>query len=535
MDGGLVINLAYMFGGKPRLKICNELSDLAAFRSFLGLSEAEAKKIWWYNYRMYHHFDISKKSGKPRTISAPDDRLKSLQRRIAKLLQPTYVVKNSVHGFVPDRSVKTNAECHERSKYVVNIDLKDFFPSINEKRVVGLLVSVGVDNAVAQLIGRITCVKGWLPQGAPTSPLISNMICFRLDRELFHFAKSARCIYTRYADDITFSSFQPPSALFEGSTPESGNFDPEILSKKLSSIVLDNGFAINPDKSHYASRASRQIVTGIKVNDGLNLDRKYIRNIGAMLYNVQRHGVEATKEVMASKYGISTNIAFHLHGKINWVGHVKGRSDPVYRRLATRFNALFDGPTIKVQPTPAEIRDRSIWVINDVDEDENEGIQGTAFFLRGVGLITAAHCVPADQEYTIFHPSRPANKFSVKVKSRCDHRDLAVLEHQISETEYYELDVSPSAAAVEDEVLAAGYPNYGPGDQVNLRSGTVSSLIVRRAVKLMEVTQKLTQGMSGGPILNSEGSVVGIIHKGGPLEGRDFGVRIEVLSEMLAQ
>lgn len=528
-------NPAYIFGGTPRVKIPSELTDLGAFRTHLGLSEAEVKKIWWYRHRMYSHFNISKKAGKVRTISAPDERLKGLQRRISTLLEGLYRPRNSVHGFVIKKSVKTNASSHARSRHVVNVDLKDFFPSISGKRVAGLLVSIGVDKAVSELIARICCVSGSLPQGAPSSPLISNMICLRLDIELFAFAKLTRCVYTRYADDITFSSFQPPTGLFEGAIPPAGNFDPELFSSLFRAIFRENGFEINPEKTHYANRSSRQIVTGIKINDGLNVDRRYIRNISAALHNIELDGIAAAQQKMWDKYGHAAPIALHLHGRINWVGHVKGRADPVYRRLAARYNYIFESAQIKIQPSRKEIRDRSVWVVNDgIDEDEESGIQGTAFFLRGVGLVTAAHCVPNDQIYTILHPSKPANEFAVEVKHRCKHRDLAILSHDLSKSEYYELELSPRAAAPQDHVVAAGYPGFGLGDQLNLRSGTVSALTIKHAVPLIEVTQKLTQGMSGGPILNDDDEVVGIIHKGGPLEGRDFGIRSEVLTQWLA-
>jgi len=185
----------YLFGGTSRTKIPPELTSESELLKYLGVSPAELRKIWWFRGRMYSHFDISKKSGKNRLISAPDDRLKNL-----------YKPRNPVHGFVPDRSVRTNAESHLRRRFILNVDLKNFFPTITEARVQGLLESIGIDADVAAIVARICSNNGCLPQGAPSSPVLSNMICFRLDKTLINFSKEHRLLYTRYADDITLSS-----------------------------------------------------------------------------------------------------------------------------------------------------------------------------------------------------------------------------------------------------------------------------------------------------------------------------------------
>jgi hypothetical protein len=173
-------------------------------------------------------------------------------------------------------------------RYVVNIDLKDFFPSIRQNRMKGMLTSLTIDDQTAGIIASPCCNENHLPQGAPTSPALSNMICFRLDKQLMSIAKEARCIYTRYADDITFSSYQPPALLFEGASPSAGRFSPELLSKKVNEAIVGNGFAIHPDKTHYADRHSRRIVTGLKIHEVLNVDRRFVRNIRAALPAVRK-------------------------------------------------------------------------------------------------------------------------------------------------------------------------------------------------------------------------------------------------------
>ncbi|MFD1111166.1 reverse transcriptase family protein [Pseudoroseomonas ludipueritiae] len=206
-----------------------ELSSEAALLEYLSMSDNELRKIWWFRRRMYKRFDIAKGKGKTRVIHAPNERLKHLQRRIALLLDQLYRVRNPVHGFVQARSVKTNAQAHLRRRFLLNLDLADFFPSITENRVAGVLRFLGISERVADIITRLCCHSGHLPQGAPTSPVLSNMIYFRMDKELMAVAKGARCIYTRYADDITFSSHQPMTALFEGPVPPTGQFSPDLL------------------------------------------------------------------------------------------------------------------------------------------------------------------------------------------------------------------------------------------------------------------------------------------------------------------
>src|SRR5690606_18051518 len=116
---------------------------------YLGISPEELRKIWWFRERMYSQFDISKRSGKRRIINAPDYRLKMLQRKLSKSFYYTYKPRNPVHGFVLERSVRTNAESHLRRGFILNLDIKNFFQSITEPRVRGLLKSIGIDGDVA--------------------------------------------------------------------------------------------------------------------------------------------------------------------------------------------------------------------------------------------------------------------------------------------------------------------------------------------------------------------------------------------------
>lgn len=163
-------SLAFLFGAPIRVSIPVELTSEGELLRYLGLSAGELKKIWWFRGRMYRQFDIAKGGGKKRLISAPDYRLKMLQRKIASSLDKIYRPRHSVHGFVSGRSVRSNASAHLRSKFVMNLDIEGFFPSISERRVSGLFEALGIDDRVAQILARICCNEGVLPQGAPSSP-----------------------------------------------------------------------------------------------------------------------------------------------------------------------------------------------------------------------------------------------------------------------------------------------------------------------------------------------------------------------------
>lgn len=522
---------ARIFGKHFPIPIPPELAGEASLLAHLGLSPKELKKIWWYRGRMYSQFSIAKGGGKVRQITAPDKRLKIIQCKLAPLLDQLYRVRNPVHGFVPARSVKTNAEAHVQRRFVVNLDLKDFFPTITENRIAGLLRSLGVDDRVAETIARLCCFNSHLPQGAPTSPILSNMICFRLDGELLRAAKAARSIYTRYADDITFSSYQPPAPLFEGALPAVGRFSPDMLAPSLRDTFKNNGFAVNPDKAHYADRNSRRVVTGVKINAGLNVDRRYVRHIRALLHSVERLGLDDAQQQYADAGGKGV-IAEHIRGKISYITHLKGTTDPVVRSLATRFNKNFGTRPIKLAPTIEEQRARAVWL---VEHSAKRGQQGTAFFLKDIGLVTASHCVEGVSDFTVYHPSKPSNRFEVTVAKRCPHRDIALLSHAIPASDYFELEAAVQPVAVGSAVIAFGYPGFGPGDKINVRGGSVTSLPVKSGVDLVEVSQELAQGMSGGPIVDGHDGVVGIVHKGGPEEARQLAIAIGVLQKWVAE
>lgn len=530
------MSLNLWFGFREiRLPQLTELADRTSLLSYLEINEGELKKIWWFHPRMYRSIKLQKKSGAFRKIFAPDERLKFLQHKIKDLLEKIYVPRKTVHGFVPARSIKTNASEHVARAFLLNLDIHNFFPSITENRVSGLFQSLSIDPECAIIIARLACRLGRLPQGAPSSPIISNMICFRMDREYHAFCKGKGLRYTRYADDLSFSTYANPKVFFLEDVPPTGRVDIEKINPEIHDIIIRNGFAINESKLRFSGYRAQKQVTGLVVNDFINVRRSKVREVRATLHCVDAKGLQEAERLLSEKYKRNTSINAHLRGKISWIGSIKGLGDPVYRRLVERYNRLFPENAIMLQPTPNEMKERSVWIIETekAGVSDNPCCQGTAFFVKNVGLVTAFHCVEGASSIEIYHHSRQSNKFSVHLGKFCAHRDLAIIQHNIPESEYFELEKSDETPFVGQSVTALGYPDFAPGHRLSFRIGTISSIPTIRAVVCLEISAMLSQGMSGGPILCENGKVLAVAHKGGPAEYRNLAVRIKEVESIV--
>jgi RNA-directed DNA polymerase len=197
-------------------KLKQEFLNLKEPRDIAALLDVTYDRLIYHIYgvpdsKKYLEFKVPKKSGQMRKISAPSTALKIIQRKLSQVLYSVYDPKASVHGFIPSRSILTNAKPHLRKRFVLNIDLKDFFDSIHFGRVRGVFMAppYNLPQDVSRVLAQICCFSRKLPQGAPTSPVVSNMICARLDSQLRLLAKEHHCTFTRYADDITFSTTLP--------------------------------------------------------------------------------------------------------------------------------------------------------------------------------------------------------------------------------------------------------------------------------------------------------------------------------------
>jgi RNA-directed DNA polymerase len=256
----------------------------------------------------YQTFNIPKSSGGTRTIHAPTERLKKLQVRLAKVIHECNVEiseKSALppisHGFEVGRSIFTNAWVHKNKRHVLNIDIENFFPSINFGRIRGFFISnrdFQLPVKAATLIAQIACFEGILPQGSPCSPIISNLIGHLLDVKLAKMAKVHKCSYSRYADDLTISTNQKefPKEFAEELCGFPGSW---ILSDRLLELINRAGFRVNHHKTRMQCRPNRQLVTGLTVNQKVNIRAEYYRKSRKMCSSLFNHGVYYT-EVMSA-------------------------------------------------------------------------------------------------------------------------------------------------------------------------------------------------------------------------------------------
>ncbi|NIG56296.1 reverse transcriptase family protein [Chitinophaga sp. Cy-1792] len=293
----------------------------------------------------YQRFQIPKKSGGTRVISAPMPQLKAAQHWILENVLYKITNSTSANGFVPGKSIVTNAIPHIGKDVVVNIDLKDFFPSIAYKRVKGMFCKLGYSEQVATILGLICTepdvdevmldnrkffvakTERRLPQGAPTSPAITNIICFKLDRRFEGLSAKYGYAYTRYADDMTFSAKGEPAAKIG-----------QLLwaAKK---IVAEEGFVLHPDKLKVMRKGDRHEVTGIVVNEKLSLDRTTLRKFRALLHQIELTG-------LANKTWGKGNIISSMEGYANFVAMVKPEQGT---KLKNQLNALLQRNDIKAE------------------------------------------------------------------------------------------------------------------------------------------------------------------------------------------
>lgn len=226
-----------------------ELASRDALLEHLNVGARELPFLKRYAAHRYSYSQIPKRSGGVRTLLIPDKRLKFLQRKLLPLLEQIYSRLSPVHGFTQGRSAVTNAQEHQSRRFLLNVDFEGYFPTIKRGRVKGVLIALGCDDDTADALCCFCVAGNQLPQGAPTSPILANMVTFKLDLNMLAFAARQKLRYTRYADDLTFSSHRPPVGLFEpGPLPPTGAIPKEQLSAEFRTIISQNGFVINESK-----------------------------------------------------------------------------------------------------------------------------------------------------------------------------------------------------------------------------------------------------------------------------------------------
>ncbi len=384
------------------LRILNEIKPLI-YGDDVTLFQLK-QLMWCANPKLggkrYTEFMVKKKSGTERKIHAPVKDLKAVQKTLSVLLQCVFEPHKAAMGFVQGKSIVDNAKIHVGSRYIYNIDLKDFFPSVDQARVWKCLQlkpfnlnnssSIHVDSEnklveqddsfpfeirngwitekknnrtksdeknsrsqIANIIASICCTEleverqnengEWikvkrnvLPQGAPTSPIITNIICQKLDFLLTGVAKRFGLRYSRYADDITFSSLHN---VYQS--------DSDFI-KELNRIISEQKFHIKESKTRLQKDGFRQEVTGLLVNETVNVPKRYIKQLRMWLYYWERYGHERatgyfSQQYIADKGHVKNgqpDITKVILGKLNYLKMVKGADNELYLKLKNRLDLL---------------------------------------------------------------------------------------------------------------------------------------------------------------------------------------------------
>ena len=305
-------------------------SDLAGW---LGVSERALRYILYKlpDERKYSTFEIKKRNGNARVIDAPSPALKFLQSKLAETLSEIAPPRQLAKGYVRERSIFDHAKVHRSKRWLVLADIKDFFPSINFGRVgVFRAAPFSFGHEVAVCLAQLCTKGGQLPQGAPTSPVISNIVCRRLDRELLELSKRSRCSVSRYADDVCFSTnTRDISARVADFVGEAG----WVPGLELKSVFQRNGFQINPNKFMVRCGRERKLVTGLSVNSGVSIPRSWRRQLRSALHVIRKYGEVPGDSIVLSwrpafQRGSAVNIGQVIRGKVryaHWIDRLAGR------------------------------------------------------------------------------------------------------------------------------------------------------------------------------------------------------------------
>jgi RNA-directed DNA polymerase len=315
------------------------IESVTSLAEWLGLSTSELE---WFadlkglgrgrractQLRHYHYRVLLKRSGSIRLIESPKPRLKEIQRRILAFLLNEIPLHPATHGFRRGRSIKTFTAPHVGQRVLVRMDLENFFPSISGARVQALFRTIGYPEPIADLLGgictnaaprdvwnehgyavsplhlretRALYARPHLPQGAPTSPALANLCAYRMDCRLAGLARSTGAAYTRYADDLAFSG----DGVFERST--------DRFSTHVAAILRDEGFDANHRKTRVMRQSVRQSLTGLVVNERVNIRRVDFDRLKATLTNCVRSGPERQNR------DAHPDFRSHLEGQVGFV------------------------------------------------------------------------------------------------------------------------------------------------------------------------------------------------------------------------
>lgn len=308
--------------GLPRIDSLNDLATHA---------EYPAWQLWNMLFRtddFYRCFEVPKKRGGTRTIFAPSQPLKSVQRWVLNSILNQLQVSECCYGFSPGAKLRNHALQHQNAKAILNLDIANFFGSIGIPRIRNVFALAGYSSASVSMLSRLCSYRDVLPQGAPSSPRIANLVCWRMDRRFASLANQLQLVYTRYADDLTFS----------GSSPK-------VLSNALGliiHIVRDCGFAVNRKKTRLRGPGRALKVTGLTISpEGVGIGRHRLRTLRAQIHQLH--------------WGESNDDVIHIQGWLDYVSDV----DPNRYAMLIRYIESLKGESSNSSLQRLRIRGRS--------------------------------------------------------------------------------------------------------------------------------------------------------------------------------
>lgn len=350
--------------------------NVTSLAKAIGIDLASLKYLTFHRkvsqHSHYHSFEVDKKSGGKRKISAPKPKLKQLQLWILENILDKIILQEHVHGFVKQKSIVTNAMPHVGKDLLINIDLKDFFPTISYKRVKGLFAKLGYSEQIATILA-LACTQAntdevsmdgvkyfvqngerFLPQGSPASPAISNIIVYKLDKRIYGLAQKLGFAYSRYADDLSFSS-----------NKENEKNVAQLL-YFVNKIIESEDFIIHPDKTHIMRAKSQQKVTGIVVNQKLNVEKQKLKKFRALLHNIEINGWQN------QQWGKAVHLINAIEGYINFVNMVNPVKAQQFKNQLRVINQKHGSPVVNIiSDTKAKVDEsKNIYLEKGVDSDQ---------------------------------------------------------------------------------------------------------------------------------------------------------------------
>lgn len=507
---------------RPDAEIIELFSKLRSRRDVADLLEVPLKVLVWHLYRFpahrqYRTFWVPKADGSRRKVDAPNTTVKILQKKLLHILTLVYRPSRPVSGFVRGRDIRTNAAKHRSKSWVLNIDLKDFFPSIHFGRVRGMLMAkpYSLGEEAASTIAHLACWQGVLPQGSPSSPILANMVCARLDSQLMALSRRFRCDYSRYADDLTFSTNTQRFPELLAANVFNGEHLTCVVGDALKAAISSNGFELKPEKSRLRGYWQRQEVTGLVVNSRIGVNRKFARSLRSALHCWEKHGIAEAEARWRSTFDLKRGskgrefVSFErfIGGRLSYIEHINGVEDRVVVSLRQQFDRLTGAPTTL-----------DALVVIEVDGSDGPA-QGTGFWLKGVGLVTCAHVVENASDIRTKAAAAGGEWLTAMVKWKNDLADIAVL--LAKNTAKHHLHAHSIDQEIGAKVTVIGYPSASDNHTHFSSTGSIVQKKTHMEFPVYLVDADIVSGTSGGPVIDGYGRVLGVARSGEKKSGVD--------------